>query len=325
MRLLTHSNCKFRIVLSGTGRIYIMVTKFKNPQKIIKTLATSGPATKWKLKERTQLDYSRIHEVIKRLESGGFVKVLKTTRSEKGLTIKVYSLTFQGIVSYLDSYSLTEPSHVGKLNESTETFKERYFNEKNSYLKDLNELMNIVEKWGLISTHPIFAEIQWFLKYYPKEIIGSIILDLAKFVYSSLPHTSYSNFISQLRKEKAKLKREQKLIKELPKSLQKIQITSWFGDKSAPKSTDEIDFLKKVNFQIKQTDINLERMLEDRNNFLQNNFAELFFERIHVIQTKEKNPNKTLHNLAKDLYEKKMSGVSPLEWAINMFGVQHED
>ena len=87
----------------------------------------------------------------------------------------------------------------------------------------------------------------------------------------------------------------------------------------------EIDFLEKVNFEIKQTDVNLERMLEVRNNFLKNKFTELFFERIRFLSVEKNLPNNTLHHLATYLYEKKKKAeLSTLEWAVNTFGDQNK-
>jgi hypothetical protein len=87
----------------------------------------------------------------------------------------------------------------------------------------------------------------------------------------------------------------------MPKSLQKIQITSYFDDDSAPKTIEEIDFLEKVNFEIEQTDNDLKRTTEYRNNFLRDKFTEVFFQRIRYLSTNKNLTNKTLQNVATNL------------------------
>lgn len=79
--------------------------------KILLRLAQRGPMTKWQLKKKWKkydsMAYSTIHQAIKALEAVGWVKALdKKKKSEKGLLIKIYGLTLEGILWFSSRLAL---------------------------------------------------------------------------------------------------------------------------------------------------------------------------------------------------------------------------
>ena len=70
--------------------------------KILLRLAQRGPMTKWQLKKKWKrydsIAYSTVHETIKTLQAVGWVKALREEESEKGLLVKIYGLTLEGIL-----------------------------------------------------------------------------------------------------------------------------------------------------------------------------------------------------------------------------------
>lgn len=71
--------------------------------EILLRLAKRGPITKWQLKKKWKktddsIAYSTVHGSIKALETAGRVKILREEKSQKGMSVKVYGLTLEGIL-----------------------------------------------------------------------------------------------------------------------------------------------------------------------------------------------------------------------------------
>ncbi|MEM2108763.1 MAG: hypothetical protein QXL10_05725, partial [Candidatus Bathyarchaeia archaeon] len=76
----------------------VAIVEMKNPRIIFEALAVK-PMTKWELQQETKLEYPRVHEAISLLESEHYVKVLDTVPSKKGREMKIYGLTFKGVIA----------------------------------------------------------------------------------------------------------------------------------------------------------------------------------------------------------------------------------
>lgn len=299
----------------------VFVTHLKNPKKVIQALAKE-PMDKWKLKGKTGLAYPRVHEVIKRIEKSGYVTVFSKKKSERGLTIKVFSLTFKGVLAYVTSVSLVPPPVLGWLNENPEEFKKRHRHENKRYWKKMEQFVEFLEFYGKLLDYPIFKEIRWLTKNYGKPYICSVIIGVARLIERlSISPTGASQMIKELKKQIRKLEKERKVYENNP-WLRKMSMYATIDGKEEEKEEWEVDILRQTNNRIKSVERNLQATLNYERNWLQKHFAELFLGRI-IYTTPEKSTtlNEELYKLSKELLDRKLNReIIPLKKAVALFG-----
>ena len=199
------------------------IIEMKNPNKILNKLA-SKTMTKWELKEAVDIEYARVSEAISQLEKYGYAITLDTLTSKRGKDMKLYGLTFKGVVAYLSSISILhenksenntesenyetkkvihEPSRISPLqkNETIEAYKERKEKEEEKYHKELENIADFLETYGKILNYPLFSEINWMKEKYGHNIFKSLI-EKAKIVNDMQPfHRSVMLLVKNTQKE----------------------------------------------------------------------------------------------------------------------------
>jgi uncharacterized protein YukE len=294
----------------------VSLKSLKNPQKIIHALATN-PMSKWELKEETKLEYPRVHEAVALLGNNGYVKVFDEMTSQKGIPMKIYGLTFRGVMAYLASLSLEAPPQIYEPDESVEAFKERYAKEKERYMKEIEQLARFLECYGKLLDYPVFTEIRWLAERFTLHIYRDI-LDVAELTEAFPPFPAGASQLIKAFEEKkqALKKRKWRMVKYQELKKKTISAITQNG------KTEEVehDPFAEVNEAIKQTEKQLETLLAKENEWWQREFAKRFFERIVHLGSKEKTYNEALHRFAKELLKKeKELELDVLEKALALF------
>lgn len=270
---------------------------------------------KWKLKQKTKLAYPRVHEAINKLRENGYVKVSGTMKSEKGITIKKYGLTFKGVLAYLASIKLHPPKTWSKPSEDLKAFKKRLIREKKEYVKEIQQLVQVLKSYGELLNYTIFKEVDWLSIHFQTNALD-LILKVAE-TYTSATMES-SLYIRQLKRQKRKLQRHKKKLRQTPSLFRKLTFFTAFGSPSERKET-EIDLLEEINERITLVDMQME-ILAKEDEWLKQWFGERFLRRIAQFRKTKGMYNKDVHEYAKELLEKKRrQEVVTIEKAVELF------
>lgn len=293
------------------------IVSLKNPWKVIQVLATK-PMSKWELKEKSGLEYPRVHEAVALLENDGYVKVYDEVISEKRLSMRIYGLRFKGAVAYLASISLEPPPQIGEPDESADAFKERYTKEKEKYIKHVEHLTKFLESYGKLLNYPIFKEIRWLAERCGRFIYHSI-LDVAKLTEAFPPFPSgASQMVKELRKQKESLRKEKWQMLRHQELREKLVVTVTEDGKETKQM--EFDPFADVNQRLSQIEQELEMLLTKENEWWERGFAERLFERIVYLKSERKMHNDALHKFAEELLKKKKElEIATLEKAVKLF------
>jgi DNA-binding Lrp family transcriptional regulator len=278
------------------------IVSLKNPSKIIQALVTK-PMTKWALKQKTKLAYSRVHEAVSLLEDSGYVKTFGSVTSKRGRAMKTYGLTFKGIVAYLASISIKPPSQIGNAGESIDAFKERYAQEKKKYLKEIEDLTQLLEYYGKgeLLDYALFMEIRWLTGRYGP-YIGQDILEIAKFTEAYPPFpTGASQMIKHYKKQKKALEQQKQQILQNP-DLQEKRVVSITEEGKTEETT--YDPLAEVYEDLRHAEEGLAILLRKENEWWGRRFATLFSERIHFLKGKGNMRNEALYKFFTQVAEK---------------------
>jgi DNA-binding Lrp family transcriptional regulator len=266
----------------------------KNPQKILNALAVK-PMTKWELKQKTKLEYPRVHEAISLLENDGYAKAFDTIISQRGREMKLYGLTFKGVVAYLASILIIEPAGIDPLRkgESIEAFRERHEKEKELYLKELEKITRFLETYGKVLDYAIFKEIRWLADRYGHYLFHDI-LDIAKLVNALQPFPSGAmQLIKQSQKQMNELKKQKWLLLREPELKEKIKTT--ITEEGKIVETDYYDPLAEVNEELRNAEEQLKILRSQENKWWSMGFAARFAERYQISEGKGDMHNETLH------------------------------
>ena len=288
------------------------ITMMKNPQKLLDALA-SKPMTKWELKQTTKIEYPRVHEAISLLEKDGYAKTLDTIISKRGRDMKLYGLTFKGVIAHLSSISILEqqetenqplseteidkiilePSAIDPLHkgESIEAFKERHQKEKEHYLKELEKITVFLETYGKVLDYPLFKEIRWLKERYEHHVFKALINE-AKLVNALQPFPSGAMaLIKNTQREVNELKKRKWLLLREPELQEKIETKIFEGEKLV--ETALCDPLSDVNERLRQAEERLRILRVQENKWWSMGFAARFAEE-HCFQ----NGKGDMHNEA---------------------------
>jgi len=276
------------------------IVSLKNPSKIIQALVTK-PMTKWELKQKTKLEYSRVHEVVSLLEDSGYVKTFGSVTSKRGRDMKIYGLTFKGVVGYLASFPLEPPPMIGEAGESVEAFKGRHDKEKERYLREIENLTRFLESYGKLLDYALFKEIRWLTDRYGPNIFHDI-LDVAKLTEAYPPFPAGAKqMIKHYKKQKKDLERQKQQILKNP-DLQEKRVVS-ITEEGKTEET-EYDPLAEVYEDLRHAEEGLAILLRKENEWWGRRFATLFSERIHFLEGKGNMCNEALHKFFTQVAEK---------------------
>jgi hypothetical protein len=295
------------------------VLNLENPQKILRALS-AGPMTKWELKEKTGMEYPRVHEAVALLERDGRVKVFDKLTSKKGREMKVYGLTFKGVVAYLASLELQRPQQIYPLGpgETVESVKEKYAAEKEAYQKQLEEIVVFLERYGRLLNYPLFKEIRWLMERW--RFVVEDILEIAKFIefYKPFPK-GFMQLIKNMRRSLAKLKSDKWEMLRNPQMREPVIIEIMEG-KLVKK--EQIDPLKDIEEEIQRKERELAVLLQKEEEWWKRSFTAQFAERYESYKpTKDKDMrSKALHELFKKTAEEiRQLEIKPLEKMAMLF------
>ncbi|MCJ7561081.1 hypothetical protein MUO79_10775, partial [Candidatus Bathyarchaeota archaeon] len=240
------------------------IVSSKNPQKILQALATK-PMTKWDLKQKTKLEYPRVHEAISLLENDGYAKAYDTITSQRGREMKLYGLTFKGVVAYLASINLEPPDKLIPLapGESLEAYREKRETEKQQYLRELEKITQFLETYGKVLDYAIFTEIRWLANQYGHYIFHDI-LGIAELVNALQPFPSGAmQLIKQSQKQMNELKKQKWLLLREPELKEKIKTT--ITEEGKIVETDYYDPLAEVNEELRNAEESLKILRSQEN------------------------------------------------------------
>ena len=269
------------------------IVSSKNPQKILQALATK-PMTKWDLKQKTKLEYPRVHEATSLLENGGYAKAYDTITSQRGRELKIYGLTFKGAVAYLASIKLEPPNKLIPLapGESLEAYREKRETEKQQYLQELEKITQFLETYGKVLDYTLFKEIRWLADRYGHNIFRGI-LGIAKLVNALQPFPSGAmQLIKQEQKNINELKNQNWQILREPELQHKIKMTITQGEIV---ETDYYDPLAEVTEELRNAEESLKILRSQENKWWSMGFAARFAERYQISEGKGDMHNEALH------------------------------
>ena len=288
------------------------ITSSKNSKKIIQALAVFDPMNRWILKEKTGLAYPRVYEAVTRLKNDSYVQVFGERLSKKGVIIRIYGLSFKGVLAYLASISLHPPSMIRKPSESTEDFKSRNVEEAKACLEEVEKLTGVLESYGELLDYAIFKQIRWLAERYSL-LIYNLILKVAQ------PFSSSPPFVGGLKKRKRELEREREKLQKHPWLPKKLMLFSTSESAKGQIEEVEIDFLAEIDEKLKQVEMEMEIVRKAENELLKQRFAVDFFRKIAILPGKGEMRNETLHVLAEELLERKKHEIAPLEKVVRQF------
>ena len=273
----------------------------KNPRKILNALATKPMISTWELKQKAKVKYPRAHEAISLLEKEGYAEVYDTIRSQRGLDMKLYGLTFKGVVAYLASILIIEPAGIDPLRKgkSIEAFRERHEKEKELYLKELEKITRFLETYGKVLDYAIFKEIRWLADRYGHNIFHDI-LAIAKLGNALQPFPSGAmQLIKQSQKQMNELKKQKWLLLREPELKEKIKTT--ITEEGKIVETDYYDPLAEVNEKLRNAEEQLKILRSQENKWWSMGFAARFAERYQISEGKGDMHNEALHEFFKQV------------------------
>lgn len=298
------------------------IIMMKNPQKLLDALA-SKPMTKWELKQTSKIEYPRVHEAISLLEKEGYTKSLDTITSKRGRDMKLYGLTFKGVIAYLSSISILEQQETGNTSlgtgemdkiileplvigplhkgESIEAFRERHEKEKEQYFRELEKIAVFLETYGKVLDYPLFKEIRWLKDKYEHHIFKSLIRQ-AKIVNALQPFPSGAmQLIKHTQKEVSAVRNRKWWLLREPELQHKIETRIIEGAKVV--ETDYFDPLADVNERLGQLEESLRILREKENKWWSMGFAARFAEEFSAQEGKGDMHNETLRRFFEQVAE----------------------
>ena len=295
------------------------VIDLENPKKILQALSV-GPMTKWELKKKAEMEYSRVHEAVSLLERDGRVRVFDKVTSEKGLEMKVYGLTFKGVVAYLASVELKRPEQIYPLKpgETVESARKKYDSEREAYQKQLKEVTAFLERYGQLLDYALFKEIHWLMERYP--FVVEDIVGIAKFIEFFRPFPrGFMQTIEGAEKSLSELKRKKWEMLRNPQMREPVVIEIQEGKIVRRESFDPFE---EVENEIKILEERLRILRQKEEEWWRRCFTACFAERYEAYKPKEGKDmrNKALNKLfAQAAEEIRRLEVEPLEKMAELF------
>ena len=215
--------------------------------------------------------------------------------------MKLYGLTFRGVVAYLASLQLEPPDQIVPLapGETPQEYSAKRENEKEQYLKELEKLTQFLEFQGRLLDYALFKEIRWLADRYGHYVIEEV-LDIAKLVSALQAFPSGAmQLIKQEQKRINELKKQKwRLVRE-PELQEKIKTTIMEEGKIV--DTDYFDPLAEVNEELINAERDLKVLREQENKWWSMGFAMRFAERFQHYKGKGDMRNEALHRFFKEV------------------------
>ena len=127
--------------------------------------------------KETNLSYRTILRTLKPLENEGLVKQIRTEPSTKGgKEKKIYSLTFKGTLTYLNSMAPKSNDYLIKNTYCYSTNKTNEIITKKIQPMKLNTLEIYLENCGKQQDIPILKQINWLKQHYGLDVFRAIVL-----------------------------------------------------------------------------------------------------------------------------------------------------
>lgn len=310
---------RLRAYIYGENAMKSTVLDLENPMRVINALA-AGPMTKWELKHRTKLEYSRVHEAVSLLERDGRVKVYDIVVSKKGREQKVYGLTFKGVIAHLASTVLKPPEQIVPLKsgQTIEDIKQRFESEREAYQKQLEQIAAFLERYGKILNYELFREVRWLMERWRFAIKD--IVEIAKFIEFFRPTPKgFMKLHEDIRNQLVKLKRERW---EMLRNPDKPEPIVFKIQHEGIVEEERFDPLKDIEEDIKDLEKRLETIIQEEEHLWRRSFTARFAERYQYykpIEGKDMH-NEALQELFKQTAEEiKRLEVEPLEKMADLF------
>jgi DNA-binding Lrp family transcriptional regulator len=77
-----------------------------NDVRVLLHLAENGPSSQFEIAKKAGVDYSSVHDAVKRLEKAGLIRMAEEKLNEKRVKSKIYHLTLTGLCRALDTQKL---------------------------------------------------------------------------------------------------------------------------------------------------------------------------------------------------------------------------
>jgi len=153
-------------------------TTIKPELKIIKALIKNPELGQYKMPKETRLSYRTILRTLKPLENQGIIKQVRSEPSKKGgKEKKIYSLTFKGTLTYLDSatpqaidYLLKDNNYHYSPNKANEIITRKIQPMRH------DTLAVFLENCGKQQDIPIFRQISWLREHYGLDVFRAVVL-----------------------------------------------------------------------------------------------------------------------------------------------------
>jgi DNA-binding PadR family transcriptional regulator len=146
--------------------------------KIIKALIKNHELGQYQMPKETKLSYRTILRTLKPLENEGLITQIRTEPSTKGgKEKKIYSLTFKGILTYLNSITPKPNDYLVKDNffHYSPNKANEIITKKIQPLK-LYRLEIFLENCGKQQELPIFKQVNWLREHYGLNVFRAIVL-----------------------------------------------------------------------------------------------------------------------------------------------------
>jgi DNA-binding PadR family transcriptional regulator len=163
--------------MTGNDTLTQTQETIKPDLKIVKALIKNPELGQYKMPKETKLSYRTILRTLKPLENEGLIKQIRTEPSTKGgKEKKIYSLTFKGTLTYLNSIAPKSNDYLVKDNFCYSTNKANEIITKKIQPLKLNTLEIFLENCGKQHDLPIFKQINWLREHYGLDVFRAIVL-----------------------------------------------------------------------------------------------------------------------------------------------------
>jgi len=267
---------------------FIRGKTLKTDCELIQLLGIENECWQYDMSRRLDKSYRTIMRRVAELEDSGLLRVVRKERSMKmGKQRKIYGLTFRGALLYLASLKLEVPKRYGKPHEPLEAFKERYMKQKKTQIQQLRKLGKFFEYYGKLLDYEVFKQVPWLVERYGP-IVYRIMLQIAQ--------SRDINAISlrELKRRKASLKEQEKLIKKYP-GLQKLTSLSSFTVNGRG------EWERNPLAEVKEELALLGLVYKEQEERCKQSYALALFQRIAYLKTRGKMHNESLHRLVEQL------------------------
>jgi len=233
----------------------------------------------------------------------------KSQISEKGGQTTLFSLTFQGFVSYLASQpELWHPKEIGTIRDA-EVLNKKQEKKKEEFSK----LLGITQSYGELLNYAIFKEIRWLTERYGPYLLHDVV-DVARLVEASGDMELIERYRRKLNHAK---KEKQKMLRE-PEFQRKVKMSTVQAGKTV--ETSYYDPVEEIDQEIQDAERCLEILLRKQTEWWKRMFAARLAERIVPSPAKGDMHNEALYLLFKQVADKiREFEVEPIEDMAEIF------